>query len=239
MSETRQRGPLRRVERLIGATGRYLGLIGTALKLAQLAPAAVALAVLFFSPSAWLSDTLRRWALAGVVVGSAVGVAALVALRARATNPGRLGAGLLVLGLACIVALRFHLALVDLALAARWPVLQPLQDAILGTDLGERLYNLGTAVWFGLAVLLATVGFPLYARGRANRRHAHAAPATAPDARRLDEALATLTDGIGSLAHANDALREENRRLRERLAALEAPDGRPTAAGPPRDRRRG
>jgi hypothetical protein len=231
MRASRRRGRLRRVETVIGATGKYLGLIGTALKLAQLAPAAVALAVVFFSPSAWLSDTLRRWSLAGVVAGSAAGMGAWAAVRTRVADPGRLGAGLLLLGLASVVALRFHLALVDLAFVTRWPVLQPLHDFFLGTDLGERLYNLGTAAWFGLALFLATLGLPLYARGRADRRGA--AAATAPDTHALHGALATLTDGIVALERANEALRDENERLRERLMALEAPADDPPPARAP------
>jgi hypothetical protein len=233
----------RRVERWFGAAGRYLGLIGTALKLAQLAPAAAGVAVVVFSPSAWLSDTLRQWAFGGVVAGSAAGMVTLAAVGRRVVHRQRLGSRLLVAAFVVAAALRLQLAVVDLAFVGRWPLLMPLHDAFLGTDLGERLFNLAAAIGFGLTVFLATVGLPSYLRTRGGRARA---PDAAPDAAPLLEALATLNDGIASLRRAHDEVREENQRLRDRLAALEAtpaagreaateapPDGPPEAATAP------
>ncbi|MFO7543877.1 MAG: hypothetical protein R6W77_00110 [Trueperaceae bacterium] len=61
---------------------KALGFYGTAVTLAQLIPALVALLAVTLSPTAWLSLTLRRWVLAGVIVGSVVG-AAVFALTMR------------------------------------------------------------------------------------------------------------------------------------------------------------
>jgi hypothetical protein len=226
----------RRVERWFGTAGRYLGLVGTALKLAQLAPAAAGVAVVVFSPSAWLSDTLRQWAFGGVAAGSVAGMVALAAVGRRAGHRPRLGARLLAAALVVATALRLQLAVVDLGFVGRWPVLLPLHDAFLGTDLGERLFNLAAAIGFGLTVFLATVGLPSYLRVRGARA---AAPDAAPEAAPLLEALATLDDGIASLRRAHDELREENRRLRDRLASLEAPpaSGREAATEAPPEAR--
>lgn len=207
-------------ERWIAAAGKYLGLVGTALKLAQLAPAAVGVAVVVFSPSAWLSDTLRQWAFGGIVAGSATGMVVLARYGGRIARRERRAAALLVAALATGAALRLHLAVVDLAFVGRWPVLLPLHDAFLGTDLGERLFNLGAATGFAFTVFLATLALPPYLRARGRRRAR--STATMPDAAPLHEALATLSEGIAAWQHANEQLREENQLLRDRLAALHA-----------------
>jgi hypothetical protein len=218
MTTGRRRG--RWAERWIAAAGKYLGLVGTALKLAQLAPAAVGVAVVVFSPSAWLSDTLRQWAIGGIVAGGVAGMVVVAAYGGRIARRERLAAGLLVAALVAGAALRLHLAVADLAFVGRWPFLLPLHDAFLGTDLGERLFNLGAAAGFGLTVFLATLGLPPYLRAR-GRSRARSTAAT-PDAAPLHEALATLSAGIATWQRADEELREENRRLRERLAALQA-----------------
>ncbi len=212
-----ERRPLRRVEKAITTAGKYLGLFGTAMKLAQLVPVALGLAVVFFSPSAWLSGTLRRWAFVGVVVGSAAGMAALAVLRDRVEERERFGAGLLLVAGVAAAMLRLHLALVDLTFLERWPFLQPLHDFYLGSDLGETLFNLLTSVGFGATLFLATQGLPVYLRGRAERRRSEADTAAPTSLAQVRSALATLTTGIDAIERRQDALEAENRRLREAL----------------------
>ena len=215
----RPRQPLRRVETGLAAVGKYLGLFSTAMKLVQLAPAAVGLAIVLFSPSAWLSGTLRVWSFGGVVVGAAVGLGALAAVGARLGERERVGLGALAVAVASAAILRFHLALVDLSFLERWPFLGPLHDFYLGSDLGERLYNLGAALGFALALAFATLGLPTYLRGRAERR---AASAPSSDATKgVQPALTALTEAIAALEKANAELRAENARLRAQRA--EAP----------------
>ena len=213
----KKRHPLRRVEQLIGTAGKYLGLVGTAMKLAQLLPAAVGLAIVFFSPSAWLSSTLRHWAIAGVAAGSVAGMAAFAALGPHVEDLQRVGAGALLLAAASAALLRFHLALVDLGFVANWRWLQPLHDAYLGSDLGEITYNALTALGFGAALLFSTVGLPLVLRGRAGGRAAAATSRAEPATANLTASLATLADGIAALERDNAELREANRRLQRRL----------------------
>lgn len=55
---------------------KALGFYGTAVTLAQLIPALLALLAVTLSPTAWLSLTLRRWVVAGVIAGSVVGAVA-------------------------------------------------------------------------------------------------------------------------------------------------------------------
>jgi hypothetical protein len=81
---------------ILGASGRAyewlrkaLGFYGTAVTLAQLIPALVALLAVTLSPTAWLSLTLRRWVLAGVIVGSAVGAATFALAMRRWLRFGR------------------------------------------------------------------------------------------------------------------------------------------------------
>lgn len=211
-----RRHPLRRIEKLIGTVGKYLGLFGTAMKLAQLVPGAIGLAIVFFSPSAWLSSTLRHWGMAGVAVGSLAGMIAYAAFGSRVEDPARVGAGALLVAAASAAVLRFHLAVADLAFVASWTALLPLHDAYLGSDLGEWTYNALTALWFGAALLFSTLGLPLYVRGRSGRRAAAAGRSdrAAPD---LTAALAAVAEGVAALERDNAELREANRRLRRDL----------------------
>ena len=211
-AEGRPRHPLRRAEAALAAIGKYLGLFGTAMKLVQLAPAAAGLAIVFFSPSAWLSGTLRLWSFGGVVVGALLGFAALAALAPRLAERERVGLGALTVAVASAAVLRFHLALVDLGFLERWPFLSPLHDFYLGSDLGERLYNVGAAFWFALALAFATLGLPTYLRGRAERRAA-AERASSGTATGVRPALKALADAIAALEKANADLRAENARL--------------------------
>ena len=192
----RPRHPLRRVEAGLAAVGKYLGLFGTAMKLVQLVPAAAGLAI--------------------VLVGAALGLAALAALPPRLAERERVGLGALAVAVASAAILRFHFALVDLSFIGRWPFLGPLHDVYLGSDLGERLYNVGAALWFALALAFATLGLPTYLRGRAERRAA-ATPSTDPKPG-VRPALTALTEAIAALEKANGDLRAENARLRARSA---------------------
>jgi hypothetical protein len=212
-----KRHPLRRAEKLLATAGKYLGLFGTAMKLTQLLPAAVGLAIVFFSPSAWLSSTLRHWAMAGVAVGSVLGMVAFAVLGPHGKDQERVGAGALLVAAASAAILRFHLALVDLAFVESWTWLQPLHDAYLGSDLGELAYNALTALWFGAALLFSTFGLPLFLRGRAERRAAEATTPTEPRTASLTSTLAALSDGIAALERDNAELRDANRRLRRSL----------------------
>jgi hypothetical protein len=218
----RKRHPLRVAEDLVGKVGKYLGLYGTLVRISQLAPMAVGLAIVFFSPTAWLSGTLRQWALAGVIVGGVAGAAALARYRARVEDQHDFAAGLLLLAVVAAAALRFHLALVDLGFLARWPFLAPIHDFYLGSDVGERLYNVTTAAWFAAALYLAALGLPLYVRGRALRRKAESERPTAADVARAEEALATLRDLIAALQATNEALQREHRHLTAELAERDA-----------------
>ncbi len=212
----RARHPLRRVEAGLAAVGKYLGLFGTAMKLLQLVPAAAGLAIVLFSPSAWLSGTLRVWSFGGVVIGAVLGLVALAALAPRLAERERVGLGALTVAVASAAILRFHLALVDLGFLERWSFLRPLHDLYLGSDLGERLYNVGAALWFALALAFATLGLPTYLRGRAERRAGAevASPGTKDGVR---PALTALADAITALEKANADLRAENVQLRARL----------------------
>ncbi len=218
---TEARGPLRRLEKAIVTAGKYLGLFGTALKLAQLVPVVLGLAVVFFSPTAWLSGTLRRWAIVGVLVGSAAGMATFASLRGRAEDRERFGAGLLLIAVVTAALLRLHLALVDLTFLERWSFLQPLHDLYLGSDLGETLFNVLTALGFAATLFCATLGLPSFLRGRAERRQTEADAKAPGNVGQLKRALTALTTGIEALERRQDALEAENRRLREALTARE------------------
>ncbi len=213
----RKRPPLRRVESAIATAGKYLGLFGTAMKLAQLAPVALGLAIVFFSPSAWLSDTLRLWAFAGVVLGSVGGMTALAAVRDRVEDRERFGAGLLLVAAITAAVLRLHLALADLTFLERWSLFQPLHDFYLGSDLGERLFNLLAALGFAATLFLTTLALPTYLRGRAERRQEEADPVAQGTVTQLRSALTTLQTGIDALEGRQSALEAENRRLRDAL----------------------
>lgn len=233
---TEERGPLRRLEKAIVTAGKYLGLFGTAMKLAQLVPVALGLAVVFFSPTAWLSGTLRRWALAGVLLGSTTGMVALASLRGRVEDRERFGAGLLLIAVLAAALLRLHLALVDLTFLERWSFLQPLHDLYLGSDLGETAFNVLTALGFAATLFCATLGLPSYLRGRAERRQTEADAAARGSVGQLRTALTALRTGIDALERRQDALETENRRLHEALAAREreAASSAPGSDGPPR-----
>ena len=142
-----------------------LRVYGTAVTLVQLLPVLIALAAVLFSPTAWLSATLRRWVFAGAIVGTVVGMVLL----ARRAGPGdlrRLLAGKLRTravalsrltwwGLSCALlaaaALRLHLATVDIGFIESYPFMVPLFDFYLG---GGRLAG---AVFNVLAAFLSAL----------------------------------------------------------------------------------
>lgn len=166
---------------LIGASSRAYGWLrklltfyGTAVTVAQLVPAVIALVVVFLSPTAWLSATLRRWVALGAVGGALIGALVL----ARAAGPGTLrglvrggsarrrrlaavawwGLGTAVVAAA---AFRLHLAVVDVAFVRAVPFLTPVLDFYLGGGRGAAtLYNALAAGLGGLTLAGVVAGAP-------------------------------------------------------------------------------
>lgn len=142
-----------------------LRVYGTAVTLVQLLPVLLALAAVLFSPTAWLSATLRRWVLAGTIVGTLAGMVLLARragladlrgpltgkLRDRATELSHLAWWGLATALAAAVALRIHLATVDIGFIESYQFMVPLFDYYLG---GGRLAG---TVFNSLAALLSAV----------------------------------------------------------------------------------
>ncbi|HLU83581.1 MAG TPA: hypothetical protein VKZ43_09280, partial [Trueperaceae bacterium] len=143
---------------------KSLGLYGTAVALIQLLPAGVALLVVLLSPTALLSPTLRRWLLAGTLVGSLAGMV-LFASRAgisnirkalrgerisRLASLTRLARSGAVLALVCAATLRLHLAVVDVGFIESFEALTPVFDFYLGGRLAAMLFNAIAAVLGGL-----------------------------------------------------------------------------------------
>lgn len=213
---------------------KALGVYGTAVTLVQLLPAAIALAAVFLSPTAWLSATLRRWVLAGALSGTVVGML-LLARSAGLDDLRRLLAGKRIarakelaslawwgLGLALVAgtALRLHLATVDVRFVDSFVFLVPLFDFYLG---GGRfagvLYN-------GLAgVLSAALTAGLVAGGPAallrwrERRAAYRNLATEEGPLgAIDEAIKAL-DGAKETLTAAKARMVELKVERDELAA--------------------
>jgi hypothetical protein len=214
----RARSFLGGVEDALDAAGKYLGRVGTLSKLAQYAPVVLGLLVVFFSPSAWLSGTLRRWSLGGVAVGAVAGGAALARFGVRSAHKQGLAFVLLVTLLVSAALLRLHLAIADVPFVERWRVLQPIHDLYLGSDAGELAYDALAGFGFAVVVASATLGLPVYLAWLRERRKARADAAEDEDAR-LRTALAQLTLGIGRLQERTGALRDENAQLRDELAA--------------------
>lgn len=237
----RARSFLEDVEAALDATGKYLGRVGTLSKLAQYAPVVLGLLVVFFSPSAWLSGTLRRWSLGGVALGAVVGGAALARVGVRSAHKQGLAFVLLVTLLVSAALLRLHLAIADVPFVERWRALQPIHDLYLGSDAGELAYDALAGFWFAVVVASATLGLPVYLAWLRERRNARAdAPEDEDD--RLRTALAQATSGVALLQERARALRDENAELRDELAAtrteLDAAKGELRAARDEATRRR-
>ena|GEM_PF-1835795 len=210
----RARSFLETVEASLDTVGRYLGRAGTVGKLAQAAPVVVSLLVVFFSPSAWLSATLRRWALGGTVVGAALGALLLARVGVRTAHKQGLAFVALVALLVAGGLLRLHLAIADVLFVERWSLLAPLHDLYLGSDAGETAFDLVTALGFAVVVASATLGLPVLVAWLRERREAAAAKrpdATATIAR-------TLRELQGAVARQQQRL-DETTRQRDALAA--------------------
>ena len=214
----RARSFLGSVEAALDAAGKYLGRIGTVGKLAQYAPVVLGLLVVFFSPNAWLSATLRRWALGGVAVGAIAGGAALARVGVRSAHKQGLAFVLLLALLISAALLRLHVAIADVAFVERWPLLRPLQDLYLGSDGGEAAFNALTALGFAAVVATATLGFPVYLAWLRERRQVRAA-ASEGSAPALHAALDALAGGVRRLEEQVATLRTENAALRAELDA--------------------
>lgn len=175
----------------------------------------VSLLVVFFSPSAWLSATLRRWALGGTVVGAALGALLLARVGVRTAHKQGLAFVALVALLVSGGLLRLHLAIADVLFVERWPLLVPLHDLYLGSDAGETAFDLVTALGFAVVVASATLGLPVLVAWLRERREAAAAkrpdPATtiARTLRELQGAVERQQARVDTLTRERDALAAE------------------------------
>lgn len=184
-------------------------------------PPLLALLVVFLSPTAWLSATLRRWVTFGALAGSllgmvvfarAVGVSALRRFESLGpSRSGRLGAiASWSLGSAVVVAaiFRVHLAVVDVGFVDRVPLLTPVFDFYLGSGaLGATVYNAVAAVLAGVALAGAVIGTPAaLLRWRARR-------AAKRELMREGGALKALDDALASLASAQAGVAAVRRQL--------------------------
>lgn len=217
MASKRPRSFLADVETVLDRAGAYLKHVGTVTKLAQLVPVIVGLLVVFFSPSAWLSGTLRRWAFAGVAVGAWVGIMTLTRVGARQVHKQGFAAVLLAASVSAAAVLRLHLAIADVPFIERWPFLQPLHDLYLGHDLGELAFDVLAAFWFAVLVASATLGLPVYLAWRRERHHA---AQTADDESELQKALTTVARGMTDLTASVKRLQDEKRVLEAELESL-------------------
>lgn len=205
------------VEHALDVAGRYLGRVGTLGKLAQAAPVVLGLLVVFFSPSAWLSGTLRTWAFAGVAVGAVVGALAVALGAVRSAYKQGLVFVMLVTFVVGAAALRLHLAIADVRFVERWMVLQPLHDLYLGSDAGELAFDAVTSLGFAVVVAAATVGLPVFVVWLRQRRDE--AAKRRGGGRDLAATLAEVTRGVQRLEERIAELGAENRRLERELAA--------------------
>ena len=214
-----------------------LGVYGTAVTLVQLLPAAIALAAALFSPTAWLSPTLRRWVLAGALTGTVVGMV-ILASRARPAELRELLAGKQLararefarlawwgLGVALVAAvlLRLHLAVVDVGFVTSFGFLLPLFDFYLGGGpFASLLYN-GVAGVLSAAVVAGLVagGPAALLRWREKRAAVLALSGDGGPLSGFDEALAALEEAKLTLSAAKARLVElqvERDELAARLA---------------------
>ncbi len=226
-----------------------LGFYGTAVTLVQLVPAIVALLLVFLSPTAWLSATLRRWVAFGALAGALVGMAVF----ARAAGPRQLkdlvlGAGArsgrlagvawwgLGVGLAAAAALRLHLAVVDVAFVNAVPFLTPVLDFYLGGGAGAATsYNALAAGLAGLTLAGVVSGAPAAVLRWRERRAARLAL--------LGEggALAALDTALKSLESAKAAVESSRAQivaLSVELEDLKAGAGAPATSAAARPDRR-
>ena len=237
------RGP---ASRAIGAgTKAYewlkqaLGFYGTAVTVVQLVPAVLALAAVFFTPTAWLSATLRRWvglgALAGAVVGMfllarAAGPRVLLGRgrRLRATRLTGLAWWGLGVGVLAAAAFRLHLAVVDVAFVSSTPFLTPLLDFYLGGGPGAAaLYNASAAALAGAAMAGLVAGAPAALLRRRELQRAR------EELAEEGGALAALDAALRSLAAARSAVEAARAQVDElalELADLRAASGRERGA---------
>jgi len=189
--------------------------------------------VVFFSPSAWLSATLRRWALGGTVAGAALGALLLARVGVRTAHKQGLAFVALVALLVAGGLLRLHLAIADVLFVERWRLLAPLHDLYLGSDAGETAFDLVTALGFAVVVAAATLGLPVLLAWLQERRQAAAskrpdAPATiARTLRELHGAVERQQERLDATTRERDALAAELAALRR--APPDAADGTPGA----------
>lgn len=213
---------------LLGAGSRAYGWLrklltfyGTAVTVAQLVPAAVALVVVFVSPTAWLSATLRRWVGFGALAGTLLGVLILArvagprSLRLRASGGSARGQRLATvawwgLGAAIVsaAAFRLHLAVVDVAFVQSVPLLTPVLDYYLGG--GPRaafVYNALAAALVAITLAGVVAGAPAGLLRLRERRAARRSlfeeggPAAA-----LDKALEALELAKAAVERSKDAV---------------------------------
>lgn len=221
MERNRERNPFLRFERWFTRLAKYFGYYSTAVKLAQGVPILVGVAVVLFSPTAWLSATLRTWAYVAMAVGSLAGIVALGMLVARSRD--RHAHAYWMMGLLVIAGavLRLHLATIDIAFVERWALLRPVQDFYLGSDLGEVTFNAVAALLFAAMLFAATVGLPLFVKWRAAGAETGSDAADPGSAARVRDALDLVSAEFVKLHQRVGDLEEENRELRARLSESE------------------
>lgn len=221
----------RRPELVDGVTGavthtvKAVSIYSAFSKLAQVLPLIVGLLIVALSPTAWLSGTLRRWGVGGMLIGGALGAVVFYLVNRRPADHRRLAGWALASMIVALAVLRFHLALADVVFTERNAVLRAIHDYFVGTgDVQELLYNVLAALLFAAAVFAASLGLP--ALGVAVVRERRAREAAANDTADLRSAEATITGEIKRVFEALDALGLENARLRDGVNVLTLENGR-------------
>lgn|SRR5690606_26376091 len=226
--------------RAYGWVRKLLAFYGTAVTVAQLVPAAIALVVVFLSPTAWLSATLRRWVGFGALAGTLLGFLVLARIAGPRTLLARAGGGSARgkrlstvawwgIGIAVVAAaaFRLHLAVVDVAFVQGVPLLTPVFDYYLGG--GPRaafIYNALAAALVALAMAGVVAGAPAgLLRVRERRAARRSLLEEGGPVAGLDRALEALEQAKAAIERSKDALL--------RAAEARSEPGVTSAAAPP------
>lgn len=191
---------------------------GTATKVAQLLPIIFGLLVVALTPNAWLSETLRRWSIWGMLAGGGVGAVAFYLASSRRWSFKWIARWMLVVLVAAAAMLRLHLAVADVQFTEQWRIFRGVHDFFVGTgDFQEQLYNVLAAFWFALTLFAATLGLPALGLTLAEERNERAKSGNPALESGFGDYRESITRDLNAVFRALDSLELENRALRAKV----------------------